>query len=53
MDFRILISNSKWLCGGSVRKRSVKTSNADYCYFYMEILYVDIYKFVTCSMNIL
>ena len=31
----------------------VKTPNADYCYFHMEILYVDIYKFVTCSMNIL
>ena len=41
------------LCGGTVRKRSVKTPNADYCYFHMDILYVDIYKFVTCSMNIL
>ena len=39
-------------CGGTVRKRSVKTPNADYCYFHMETLYVDIYKFVTCSMNI-
>ena len=37
---------------GGVR-HSVKTPNADYCYFHMEILYVDIYKFVTCSMNIL
>ena len=39
--------------GGTVRKRSVKTPNADYCYFHMEILYVDICKFVTCSMNTL
>ena len=30
-----------------------ETPNADYCYFHMEILYVDIYTFVTCSMNIL
>ena len=36
-----------------VRWHSVKTPNADYCYFHMDILYVDIYKFVTCSMNIL
>ena len=36
-----------------MQKHSVKTPNADYCYFHMEILYADIYKFVTCSMNIL
>ena len=45
--------NDVMLCGGTVRKRSVKTPNEDYCYFHMEILYVDIYKCVTCSMNIL
>ena len=39
--------------GGVVREHSVKTPNAYYCYFPMEILYVDINKFVTCSMNIL
>ena len=39
--------------GGVVREHSVKTPNTDYCFFHMEILYVDIYKFVTCSMNIL
>ena len=42
-----------YMCGGVVREHSVKTPNADYCFFHMEILYVDIYKFVTCSMNIL
>ena len=41
------------MCGGVVREHSVKTTNADYCFFHMEILYVDIYKVVTCSMNIL
>ena len=40
------------LCG-VVREHSVKTPNTDYCYFHMEILYVDIYKFGTYSMNIL
>ena len=39
--------------GDVMREHSVKTPNADYCNFHMEILYVDIYKFVTCSMNIL
>ena len=28
-------------------------ANTDYCYFHMEILYVNIYKFVTCSMKII
>ena len=32
---------------GVVREHSVKTPNAYYCYFHMEILYVDIYKFVS------
>ena len=41
------------MLGGVVREHSVKTPNADDCYFHMEILNVDIYKFVTCSMNIL
>ena len=27
-----------------MREHSVKTPNAYYCYFHMEILYVDIYK---------
>ena len=27
-----------------MRKHSVKTPNAYYCYFHMEILYVDIYN---------
>ena len=52
-NYIISACNANQLCGGTVRKRSVKTPNADYCYFHMEILYVDIYKFVTCSMNIL
>ena len=39
--------------GGVVWEHSVKTPNTDYCYFHMEILYVDIYKLVTYSMNIL
>ena len=34
------------MLGGVVREHSVKTPNAYYCYFHMEILYVDIYKFV-------
>ena len=41
------------LKGGVVRVHSVKTANTDYCYFHMEILYVDIYKFGTYSINIL
>ena len=32
-----------------MRKRSVKTPNTDYCYFHMEILCDDIYKFVSYS----
>ena len=32
---------------------SVKTASPDYCTFNMEILYVDIYRFDTYSMNIL
>ena len=29
-----------------MREHSVKTPNAYYCYLHMEILYVNIYKFV-------
>ena len=34
------------MLGGVMREHSVKTPNAYYCYFHMEILYVDIYKIV-------
>ena len=34
------------MLGGVVWGHTVKTPNAYYCYFHMEILYVDIYKFV-------
>ena len=57
MDFGILIYSDSienlYCLGGVVREHSVKTPNTDYCYFHMEILYVDIYKFGTYSMNIL
>ena len=32
------------MLGGVVREHSVRTPNAYYCYFHMDILYVDIYK---------
>ena len=32
-----------------MREHSVKTPNAYYCYFHMEILYVDIYLFFFSS----
>ena len=41
------------LLDGAVQEHNVKTTNLDFCYFHIEILYVDIYKGVTCSMNIL
>ena len=39
----------RWHCA----KAQCDNTNADYCYFHMDILYVDIYKFVTCSMLIM
>ena len=36
-----------------MREHSVKTPNAYSCYFHMEILYVDIYKFLLLLYNLM
>ena len=41
------IENNWW----RQREHSVKTPKTDYCHFHMEILYVDIYKIETNSIN--